>query len=136
LTASAFVHYSAAVRAEYLLLSFGNLSSTAVSLIVICSGGMVSNTTPAQIRQRYRPPLKTNTLAGLQLLVRFRGTDFARRCTTLLARWWEKLCRAVHFIFGSLAGEKLWDSLIHFFRRSTGFVYPALTLPARLLRLV
>ena len=52
---------------------------------------------------RYRPPLKTNALSGLQLLGRFRGTDFARRFTKLLARWWEKLCRAVHFIFGSLS---------------------------------
>jgi len=47
----------------------------------------------------------------------------------------EKFCRAVYFIFGSLSGEKLRDNLLHLFRRSTGFVNSALTLPARLLRL-
>jgi len=80
--------------------------------------------------------LKTNALAGLQLLGRFRGTDFAKQFTTFLARWWEKLCRADHFIVGSLSGEKLWGNFLHLFHRSTGFVNSALTLPARLLRLV
>jgi len=85
---------------------------------------------------RYRPPLKTNALAGLQLLGRFRRRDFARQVTTLLARWWDKLCRAVYYIFGPLVGKKLWGNFFHLFHRSTGFVNSALTLPARLLRLV
>jgi len=42
---------------------------------------------PHKATKRCRPPLKTTALAGLQLLGRFRGTDFAGRFTTLLARW-------------------------------------------------
>jgi len=94
------------------------------------------NSLPAAIPERYRPPLKTNAPASLQLLGRFRRTDFARQFTALLVRCSEKLCRADHFIFGSLVGKKLWSSLLHLLRRSTGFVNSPLTLPARLLWLV
>ncbi len=69
--------------------------------------GFIGGRNNLRILVRYRPPLKTNTLAGLQLLGRFLGKYFARRFTTLLVRWWEKLCRADHFIFGSLVGKEI-----------------------------
>jgi hypothetical protein len=56
------------------------------------------NSLPSAIPDRYRPPLKTNMLAGLQLLGRFRGKDLS----------------AVHYTFSSLVGKIMQSGLLYF----------------------